>query len=115
MSKLNRITKFIATSTLFCLVLAVLLFGVWTFAREGISDDVAYHQLHPGQTRQEVERIIPHWTPRTRESFGTKEADLFYSQKYPGYYIVRYEWLVGIYVYVYYDGKDRVFMTGCNG
>ncbi|MBC7809340.1 MAG: hypothetical protein H7145_24665 [Akkermansiaceae bacterium] len=115
MSKLNRITRFIAAVTFAFVALAFVLFGVWAFNWESISDDVAYHRLYPGLTRRDVEREIPDWTPRLLYSDGTPGYDSYYATKYPGYCVVRYEWWAGIYVDVYYDAKGRVFMTNCNG
>lgn len=98
-------------------VLALVLLLVYAFNWERISDDVAYGKLHRGQTRQDVERTIPDWTPRALHSDGGKPGtqDDFYARQHPGYRIVRYQWWLDIYVDVYYDGKNRVFLTNCCG
>jgi hypothetical protein len=98
-----------------CFTLAFVLFVVYPISSEGISDDVAYRKIHPGQTRRDVERAIPDWTPQTIDSDGRKGFGDQYARQYPGYCIVRYQWWLDIYVDVYYDGKNRVFMTQCNG
>ncbi len=109
-----------AASLLALLVVAVLFACFWVRYSEDVSD-AAVAKMRPGMPRQQVERVLRGWTPKTLATEASRtqqerkfENNRWLSKNFPGYSIVRYTKWADIYVEIHYDGRGRVFQANCN-